>query len=138
MNNKMRKNIRKLIELWIYTLHKNDNKIINYRKTVTSLFNSCPKPVVYCWKNRCKKSVVIKIRRIIFFWWTLKKGHFPRGRLLVQWVLDNLVKYFGAVVYANFFKLWLGRLLVFEWTFVYKVKHSFQIKFLVIAGLYWW
>ena len=77
----MKKEIRKIIDLWIYPIHKNDNKNINYRKIVTSLYSGYPKPVVYCWKNRCKSWVLIKTRRKIFcggVW----RGRIFHGRVL--------------------------------------------------------
>ena len=46
--------------IWIYIIHKNGNKNINYRKLVTSLYNGYPKPVVYCLKNYIYFSVIFK------------------------------------------------------------------------------
>ena len=51
----MKKEIREIIELWMYPIQKNDNKNISYKKLATSLYNGYPKLVVYCWKSRCKK-----------------------------------------------------------------------------------
>ena len=60
--------------------------------------------------------------------------------------LNNLVKYtvwkgsneLGWLIY-QLISLNLGRgLSVFGWAFVTKVTHSFQTKFSVTMGLYWW
>ena len=44
-----------LLNFGIHIIHKKGYKNIDYRKLVTSLYNSFLKPAVYCRKNRCKK-----------------------------------------------------------------------------------
>ena len=121
----MKHKIRKIIELWIYSIHKNGNKDINCRKLVPSFCNNYLKPVVYYWKNRCKKWVPIKTWRRIFccgVWRAVWRGEFSTGEFSA-WEFfteelfgkfDNLVKYAVwrasnkpglSIISGNFFKI---------------------------------
>ena len=52
----MKNEIRNIINSEIHIIHKKVYKNIDYRKLITSIYNSFLKPAVYYKKNRCKKA----------------------------------------------------------------------------------